>query len=195
MPDDAAFVRLDSRLCLFDAEELIVAADFFDAFVEDDEIVQKVEKAVRLEDAVKLPIQLTRHGSTDIIDRTRIGVAGILEILPLQIVFLRRHDSPIAETFAVVSRHAELDGREERLNKMFHLVGQILPDPIRYGYRTLFEFQHSNRDAVDINDDIRTFGAIPHHRDFLGDRKIIGLRVFKIPIDEIDGLLRRTGSR
>ena len=100
MPDDAAFALADVFLGGFDAEVLVDAGQFFDAAIEENEIVHELDKAVFGADFEEVFVEFE---------------AGIVLFVffPAEEEFFFRADCAVFEAFGIVAREDELDGAEE----------------------------------------------------------------------------------
>jgi hypothetical protein len=140
-----------------------------------------IEVVDQLQEA-RLAAELNQRPVQRVFDGTRF--------LPGEVVLLRRLDCAIAQAFRVVAGHQQLHGGEEGLNEVLLLVFQILPDTPRHRDRRALELQQPERDAVDVEDDVRALGERlgtgARHRHFLGDGEVVPLRL--LPVDEPDGL-------
>ena len=81
--------------------------------------------------------------------------------LPLQPVLLRRVDDAVAQALDVVAGEDQLDGGEERADELRLLVADGLPDAL--GDRDLgaLQLERRQRDAVDVEHDVRALGVLP----------------------------------
>ena len=107
--------------------------------------------------------------------------------LQRQPVLLRRVDDGVAQALDVVAGHHELDGREERADEVRLLVADGLADAFRDGDLERFSSSVAEGDAVDVQHDVGALGVLAEHRDFLGHREVVGLRV--LPVDQPDRLV------
>jgi len=171
VPDDAAFATLHMRLRLTHGEVLIVSAQLLGARIEDDEVVDELEETL-------LGAELKERA----IERVLLGAV----LPPREVVFLLRFDGSVAQAFGVVAGHHELRRGEEVLDEDLLLVVEILPDAFGRRDDGPFQLEDAERDAVDIEHDIRALGVCPGvrgvDRDLLGDSKVIVRRM--LPIDQ-----------
>ncbi|MCP5527537.1 MAG: hypothetical protein H7A47_12170 [Verrucomicrobiales bacterium] len=111
-------------------------------------------------------------------------------LFPRQVVLFGRLDGGVAQPLGVIARHDELHRREERLDEDLPLVVQVLPDARRHGHGGPLQFQHAERHAIHVKDDVRAFavglGVSGRDGDFFGQREVVVLRL--LPIDEPDRL-------
>ena len=98
-------------------------------------------------------------------------------------MFLWGKQRAIAQTFAVVTGHAELYGRKKSVNEIRFLIRQILPDAFRYGYLTPLQFDYSQSNAIDIDHKIRAFGVAAYNGDFLRNIEVVLSDILEV--DEI----------
>ena len=133
-------------------------------------------------------IQFVGDGSTDLFNMNirLMAFLGILckaILLPLQIILLRGFDSAVAQTFTVITSHAELHRGEERRNKHLPLVGQVLANAIGNRNRTFLQFNDSHSNAVQVNDQIGAFFIVRNNGDLFGNVKEVFAGSF--PVNEI----------
>ena len=114
------------------------------------------------------------------------GCAAPLVVLPGQIPLLGRLDGAVAQPLGVAARHDELHGRVERLDELFLLVVEILADALGDRDGGALEFQHADRDAVQVEHDIRALAVLAADRDLFSKSEVVDLRVG--PVDEVDRL-------
>ena len=79
--------------------------------------------------------------------------------LPGQVILLRRLDRAVAQPLGVVARHDELHGREEGLDEDLLLVVEVLADALGHRDRGALQLQHAERDAVDVEHDVRALAV------------------------------------
>ena len=175
VPDDAALAPLHMGLRCAHTEILIMPAQLLDAGVENDEIVDQLQKAGLGADPRERLVELV--------------LAGAL-LLPGQVILFRRLDGAVAQSFGVVAGHDPLHGREEVPDEDLLLVVEVLPDALGHRHGGALDLQHAERDAVDVEHDIRALAEClrigRRNGDFLGDGEVIVLRV--LPVDKPDGL-------
>ena len=99
----------------------------------------------------------------------------------------------VAQPLDVVAGHHQLDRREERADELRLLVADRLPDALRHRDLGALQLQRHERDAVDVQHDVRPLGVLAQHRDFLGHREVVGLGV--VPVDQPDRLVLLTDAR
>ena len=131
------------------------------------------------------------------VQQVRLSRKGAAFLHPLQVILFRRFDGGVAQPLAVVARHHQLQGREKRLNELLLLVVQVLADALGHRHGGAFQFQHAQRDAVEVDHHIRPLaaglGIGPLDRHFLGDGKVVVLRVLPVDQPDRDMVLTRAG--
>lgn len=178
VPDDAALAAPDEVLGGLDAEVLVLAADLLSSGVVDDEVVDQFQEAPLATNLHQVAVQ-------------RIGFVGMGSGVfhPLEVVLLAGLDGAVAQSLAVVAGHKPLHRAEKRLDELLLLVVEILADAFGHRHGGAFEFQHAQRDAVDVEHEVGALGAGlgvgALDGDFLGDGEAVGFGVF--PVDEPDG--------
>ena len=186
VPDDAALLLLhQTALSAPNSVILVITADLFPAFVEDNKVVDQIEKTGLLEHGIELPVQFFLQPGADvcniqIVERKFLQVKRKAVLFPLQILFLRRHQRAVAQALAGVACHAVLDGGKEAVDEMLPLVGQILADAVGDGDRALFELQHRQGDPVDIHHQIRALGVAHDHRDLFRNGEVVLPRLVEV---------------
>ena len=148
MPDDAALAPVDKVLRRLHAEVLVLAAQLLGARVKHHKVVHQLQQAGLVADLQKVAVQ-------QVVFR-RIG-AGFFH--PAQIVFFGRLNGGVAQPLGVVARHHPLQGREKRLYEFLLLVVQILANALGHRHRGALELQHAQRQAVDVDDQVRALAA------------------------------------
>ncbi len=148
MPDDAALAALDEGLRGLHAEILVLAAQFLGTGIEHHEVVDQFQQPRLPANLQQMPVQQVR------LIRIR---AGILH--PAQVILLRRLDGGVAQALGIIARHHPLHGREKGLDEFLLLVVQILADALGHRHGGAFQFQHTQRDAVDVDHHVRALGA------------------------------------
>ena len=78
-----------------------------------------------------------------------------------------------------------MNGGEKPAIELSRLVGEVLADALTNGDAAALEFQHPNRQAIDIEHQIGPPLQGAAQGDFLGDGEVIGFGVG--PIDQVDG--------
>src|ERR1700730_2160837 len=73
-----------------------------------------------------------------------------LILFPLQEILLFSFDAAVFQTLRIVARKDELHSAEEPLVKLRLLVREALTNAVADTYAAVFQLQHSNRDAVDV---------------------------------------------
>ena len=84
-----------------------------------------------------------------------IGSEACSPSLPRQVVLLLRLDRAVAQALGVVAGHDPLHRREEGLDEDLLLVVEILADALGHRDRGALQLQHAERDAVDVQHDVR----------------------------------------
>ena len=192
VPDDAASVLVHQTvLSPLDGIVLVIAADLFDALVEDDKVVDQVEEPLLVEHDEDLPLQLSGNIPAEFLHFQINGIpfVGMLFeaiVLPFEVMLLRGQKGAVAQALAVITGHAELHGGEEFLDEVGLLVGEILADAVGDRDTALFQLDHRQGDAVDIDHQIRPLGVVSDNGNFLGDVEVIGQNILKV--DEIHRL-------
>ena len=186
MPDDAAALLVrQTVLCPFNGIVLIIAADLFVSIIKDYKVVDQIKKTLFVKQRKKLFFQLSRNPLAIFLNLDIHNIAFRLTldkavVFPFQIVRLRGTQRTIAQALAVVSGHAELNGRKEIFDEVRFLVGQILTDAVGHGHTTLFQFDHRKCNAVHIDHKIWALGVAAYNSHFLGNVKIIFAHILKI---------------
>ncbi len=135
VPDDAAFVVADMFLGGFDSEVLVAAGEFFDASVEEDEVLDEVEEAVWFAEFEQVFVEF-------------VGAVFGFVFFPGEEVFFGGADGAVAQSFGIVSGEDQLDGAEECADEFGLLVGEALADAFADVFAAVFEFDEGDRDAV-----------------------------------------------
>ncbi len=166
VPDDAAAfmvlgVILNVGLGGFDAEVLVAAGEFFNAAVEEDEVVEEVEEAVLFAEFKEVFVEF-------------VTAIVLFVFFPFEEVFFGGADRAVLQAFGVVAGEDELDGAEEGADELGGLVGEALADAFADGDAAVFEFEDGDRDAVDVEDDVGAFFFFALDGDFLGDGEVVG---------------------
>ena len=78
------------------------------------------------------------------------------------------------------------------MNSRF-LIVEVLPDPLRHGHDRPLQLQHSQGDAVDVQNNVRTFIVHAGDRDFFRHREIVILDV--LPVNQPDSVVLLTHVR
>jgi hypothetical protein len=95
----------------------------------------------------------------------------MLAFLPLEEVHLGSPDRAILETLGIVPGQDQLHGGEEPLVKLGLLIRKTLTDTITDRDAAILKLQHTERDTVDVQDDIGTPLQIATKRDLLREPK------------------------
>ena len=171
VPDNAALAFAHVALGGLDAEILVDARQFFNAAIEEHEIVQQFDEPLLGAHLEQVLIEL------------EAGVV-LFVLLPLQEVLFFGTDSPVAQPFGIASGEDELHRAEEAFIEFGALVGKVLADAVADGYAAVLEFENAHGDAVDVEHDVRAAFVVAAKGDFLGDGEIVAER-FR-PVDEVD---------
>ena len=193
VPNDAALAPADEVLRRLHAEVLVLAAELFGARIKHHKVVHQLQQAGLVADLQNVAVQQIVFSRIE---------AGVLH--PAQVIFFLRLNGGVAQALAVVARHHPLQGREEGLDKFLLLVVQVLANALGHSHGGAFELQHAQRNAVDVEDDVRALAAgLGHHRQnaqvgpldahLLGNRKVVVERL--LPVDEPDRHLVLTHGR
>ena len=83
----------------------------------------------------------------------------------------------VAQALDVVAGEHQLDGREERPDEVRPLVADRLADAFGHGDPRALQLDGGERDAVDVEHEVRALGVAAGDGDFFGDREVVGLRV------------------
>ena len=94
--------------------------------------------------------------SKRVVARRRQGIG----FLPAEPVLLRRLDQAVAQPLGFVAGHDELDRGEERPDELLLLVVEVLADALGHRHGRPLQFQHAQRDAVDVQHDVRPLGVL-----------------------------------
>ena len=188
VPNNTALTGCQTLLRSHDAIILVVSADLFLPLIENKEIVDEVQKPRLIEHGIQCTVQLIGNGSTNLFDFD-VHFAALFRVLcktilfPFQIILLWGFDGTIAQTFTVITCHAELHGGKEGLNEHFPLIGQILPDAIGNRNGTFLQFNDCHSNAVQIYNQIRPFFIVGNHSNLFSNFK----EVFTggVPVNEI----------
>ena len=105
---------------------------------------------------------------------------NVLGQLPLQPVLLRREDRRVAQALGVVAGQRQLHGREERADEVGLLVTEGLADAVLHERRRALQLVRDERDAIDVDDDIRALRVLPGNRDLLNDGEVVVVRVLPV---------------
>ena len=189
MPDNAAFLLLDSRLGGIERENLVRAHNLLHTGIEYDRVVHKPQKTLRLEHLKNRTVQRVLDvGRREHTLRARIPA----RFFPLEPEFRRSQCRTVFDSFRLAAGNEQLRGRKKSGNLSIALVAPILPHPFLDRDRRLLELNDAEHDAVDVNTHIRTaiwmLAAIRMNPHFFCDRKRIVERI--LPIDEPDLLHR-----
>ena len=198
MPNDAAVLLVrQTMLRPLDGIVLIIAADLFDALIEDYKVVDQIKETLFVKQGKKLFFQLAGNPLTVFLNFDINNIAfrrmlGKAVAFPFQIVLLRGKERTIAQALAVVPGHTELNSRKEIFDEVRSLVGQILTDAVGHGHTTLFQFDYRNCNTIHIDNNIRTLGVVADNSDFFRNIEVIFTDIFKVnKIHCLRGLLHR----
>ena len=189
MPNNTAFSCCKPLLGASDTIILVIATDLLLPLIKNDIVVYQQQKARLVIHRIQGAVEEVTDVGAFLFD-AQIKIVAFLRVLfeavvfPFQIVFFFCSDGAVAQAFAVVARHAELNGCKERLNEHAALIGQVLTDTVGYGNSALFQLDHRNGNAVDIDNQIGTLLIVFDDSDFFCDLKEIIPR--GIPVDEVD---------
>ena len=172
VPDDAALFGFDVLLGGLDAEILVRAREFLLPDVEQDKIAHQLDDTALFAQFEQVFVQL------------EAGVV-LLVFLPGQEILFPGADRAIFQAFAVVPGKDELDGAEKPGVELRLLVGQVLADAIADADAAVFEFQHADGEAVDIQHQIGAALIPAMQGDFFGEGEVVLFR--RIPVDQLDG--------
>ena len=181
VPEDAPFALTHPRLRCLDAKVLVVATELFGAAVKDSKVVDQFQQA-------RLVAELNQMT----VERARRQNRGGVFLFPGEVIFLAGFDGAVAQPFAVIAGQHQLHGGEEGLDKELLLVVEILANAFADGNGGALEFQHPQRNAVDIEDDIGALGVGAFDRHLFGQGKVVLQRI--LPVDQPDGLAGFTGG-
>lgn len=192
MPDDAPLPPLYPLLGGFGAEVLVMAAGLFGARIEHDEVMDDFQEAgfgaQTHQDGVEGIVADGRVGAGQVFAGFGIGfgVVGGVFFFPGEVVLFGGFDSAVAQALGVVTGHHQLNGGEEGLDELFFLVVEVLADAFFDGDAALFQFQHTEGDAVDIEHDVGPFVVGAFDGDFFGNGEVVVVGV--LPVDQGYGL-------
>lgn len=79
-----------------------------------------------------------------------------------------------------------MNGAKEVLDEFGFLIIETLTNAVTDRDAAIFEFEDGDRDAVDVENEVRAFGLFTFYGDFFGDREVVAVGVF--PVDEVQGL-------
>jgi hypothetical protein len=122
----------------------------------------------------------------------QVAIQYVLDVLvtlfaPEVVLLLHGAGGSIGEALRVVAHHDKLDGAEEALDIGFVLVVNALANGGGDIDACSLKFQHGERDAVDIENDVGPLVVDALDGHFLGEGEVVVLPV--LPIDQIDGLI------
>ena len=175
VPEDAALVGVDVRLRGLESEILVHARQLLLAAVEQDEIVHQFDQAGFIAELQQILVEFVA------------AVIGLI-FLPIKEVFFLSLDCAVLQPFRIVACKHELHRAEEPCIELGLLVRQILTNAVADGRAAVFQFDHADGDAVDVQHQIGPpLVAVQSvaQGDFLGNRKIVAPRLR--PIDQLDG--------
>ena len=196
MPKNTAhrFIRISVRivklrpqiikplLSALDAKILIVPAHFFDAFIKNNKVHDKVDEALLVEHGIYLLQELvlnpcTGFADTDINRITLVLVLLEAVVFPLHVELLAGQECTVAQAFRLIPGHAELHGSKETSNERVLLVCEILPDALRHRDAASLQFNDSHGDTVQVDNEIGPLFLLLDNCYFLGDCKVIIQRI------------------
>ena len=172
VPDDAALAAAHEGLGGFDAEILMHPGQLFGAGVKEHKIPHQLNQPIFAAEVEQILVQPVEAGVWS-------------AFLPGEEVFGRRASGAVAQAFGIIARQHKLNGGEKPAIEFSLLVRAVLADALTDGDAAALEFQHANRQAIDIEHQIRPPLQGAAQGDFLGDGEVIGLGVG--PIDQVDG--------
>ena len=179
VPDDAALAALHDASCAARTPKYWLWRQVFLM------PASKTMKSWTISSSRSLPAELVKLPQ----QRVVAGVRVCIGLLPAQPVLLRRLDHAVAQALGVVARHHQLNGGEEGPDELLLLVVEVLPDALGHRHGGALQLQHAQRDAVDVEHDVRALGVLADDRHLLGDGEVVVLGV--LPVDQPDriGLL------
>ena len=195
VPDDPALAPPDLLLRRTHAEILVVAAGLFHPGVKHQKVVDHFQKPILGAQPQQRGIQrryTRRLGQIALVAGVDAFAVVRVFFAPRQPVFFRRADHPVAQPLGVISRHDHLHGGKEPLDEHWLLVVEVLPDAFGHRHGRALQFQHAQRDAVDVNHHVRALAkglAVRCRgldRHLFGNGEMVGSGVF--PVDQPDGL-------
>ncbi len=141
MPDDAALLPGHVGLGGLDAEVLVGPRQLLHATIEEDEVVHQLQKAVLAAEPEQVLVEL------------EAGVV-LLVLLPREEVLLGRSDRAVAQALGVIAGQDQLHRAEEPGIELRPLVREVLADAVADAHPAVLEFQHADRDAVQVQHDV-----------------------------------------
>jgi hypothetical protein len=173
VPDDAALaLRIHVLLRGLDTESTDARAAVFHAAVEQHKIVHQFQQARFVAQLEQVFVEL------------EAGVV-LFVFLPLQEVLLLGADGAVLQPFGVVAGKDKLHGAEEPGIEFGLLVGETLTDAVANADAAVLQFQHADGDAVDIQHQIGPALVLALEGDFLGNGKVVLVRL--APVDQVHG--------
>ena len=202
VPDDPALAPPDLLLRGAHAKILVVAAGLFHPGVEHQKVVDHLQKPILGAQPQQRGIQ-RRHprnvGQIALV--AAVDPVAVIRVFfaPRQPVFFLRADHAIAQPLGIIARHDHLHGGEKPLDEHRLLIVEVLTDAFGHRHGRAFQFQHAQRDPVDINHHVRALAktlavrCARLDRHLFGDGEMVGGGVF--PVDQPDrlGLLAHIG--
>ena len=101
---------------------------------------------------------------------------------------LGRTGGAVAQSLRIARGQQQLRGAEEPLVEDLFLIGDELSDTVGHFHRAALELHHRDRDAVQVQHDIRTSLVASLERHFLGQPEIVALRV--LPVNQVHRVVR-----
>ncbi len=172
VPDNTALTIANIALGGLDAKVLMDSGQFFDACVEEDEVVDDVEEAGFGANFEQVFIEF-------------VAAVVLLVLFPGEEVFFGGADRAVAQSFGVVAGEDDLDGAEEAADEFRLLVGEALADAFADFFAAVFEFDDADRNTVDVEHNIGAFFFFAVEGNFFGDREVVGFWV--LPVNELNG--------
>ena len=133
-----------------------------------------------------------RHWNSCIVIRITLSC----RFFPMEIELWWSPGRTIINALTLTTGHKQLHCRIELRNLTLLLISPILVNTIFYADSSLFQFNHSNGNAIDIDNDIWSamFGvhSLFSNRNFLCYTEDIIVRIF--PVNQHDLLIRQTGT-
>ena len=175
VPDDAALALPYILLRSLDAEILVHAGQLFDAALKQHKVVHQLNDAGLVAHLQQVLVQLE-------------AAVVCLVFLPGQKELCGCADGAVLHPFGIVARHDQLHGAEEPCVELGLLVRQALPDAIANADPAVFEFQHANGDAIDVQHQVGPPLLFAFESDFFGNGKVVVGGLF--PVDEVNRFRR-----
>ena len=156
---------------MLDTEVLVRAAQLFDPRIEDHEVVDDVQEA-----------RLFKHQPHLLVEAILSRVKRHPILLPTEEEPLWCFDGAILQALAVVAGNHQLHRREEGRNEPALLVAQVLPNGVGDVHPRPLEFHDAQRDAIDVQHNVRALRGLRMNRHLLSHRKVVRFRI--LPVDE-----------